>query len=66
MQEKETIMVVWRELKIPSLVITVLHHSASLVMPSSYPRDRIFNLHLTTSKDSYITIMPSKGLLICL
>ena len=28
--------------------VTVRHHSASLVMPNSYPRDRIFNQHLTT------------------
>ena len=27
--------------------------SASLVMPNSYPRDGIFNPHLTTIKDSY-------------
>ena len=53
MQEKESKMVVRCELKIPSLGITVGHHSASLVMPNSYPCDRIFNLHLTTIKDSY-------------
>ena len=52
MQEKES-MVVWCELKIPSLRITVRHHSASLAMPNSYPRDRIFNPHLTAIKDSY-------------
>ena len=34
MQEKESIMVVLCELKIPSLEITVRHHSASLVMPN--------------------------------
>ena len=28
------------------------HHLASLVMPSSYPHDGIFNQHLTTIKDS--------------
>ena len=50
MQEKESIMVVRCELKIPSLEITNRHHSASLVMPNSYPRDRIFNPHLTTIK----------------
>ena len=33
--------------------VTVRHHSASLVMPNSYPRDGIFNQHLTTIKDSY-------------
>ena len=33
---------------------TVRHHEASLVMPNSYPRDGIFNQHLTTTKDSYI------------
>ena len=54
MQEKESVMVVWCELKIPSLGITVRHHSASLVMPKSYPRDGVFNPHLTTNKDSYI------------
>ena len=54
MQEKEYIMVVRSELKIQSLGITVRHHSASLWMPNSYPRDRIFNPHLTTIKDSYI------------
>ena len=53
MQEQESIMIVRCELRIPSLGITVRHHSASLVMPSSYPRDRIYNLHLTTIKDSY-------------
>ena len=35
--------------------VTILHHSASLVMPNNYPRDGIFNQHLTTIKDSYIT-----------
>ena len=54
MQEKESIMVVRYEFKIPSLGITVRHHSASLVMPNSYPRDEIFNPYLTTIKDSYI------------
>ena len=33
--------------------VTVRHNSASLVMPKSYPRDGIFNQHLTTIKDSY-------------
>ena len=47
------IMVVRCELKIPSLGITVRHHSASLLMPNSYPRDGIFNQHLTIIKDSY-------------
>ena len=35
---------------------TVRHHSASLVMSNSYPRDGIFNQHLTTIKDSYILL----------
>ena len=47
-------LVVGCELKIPSLWITVRHHSASPVTPNSYPHDRIFNPHLTTIKDSYI------------
>ena len=58
MQEKESVMVVQCELKIPSLEITIRHHSASVVMPNSYNRDGIFNLHLTTSKDSYIPLPP--------
>ena len=33
--------------------VTVRHHSASLVKPNSYPRDGIFNQHLTNIKDSY-------------
>ena len=36
MQEKESIMVVWCKLKVPSLRITVRHHSASLAMLNSY------------------------------
>ena len=39
---KESIIVLRCELKIPSLL-----------MPNSYPRDGIFNPHLTTIKDSY-------------
>ena len=54
MQKKEPIMVVWCELKIPSLEISVWHHLASLVMPNSYPHNGSFNPHLTTIKDSYI------------
>ena len=41
------------ELKIPPLGITVRHHSTSLVMSNSYPRDEMFNLHLTIITDSY-------------
>ena len=47
-------MVVQCELKILLLAITVRHHSASLMMPKSYPHDGIFNPYLTTIKDSYI------------
>ena len=41
MQKKKSIMVVWCELKIPSLGITVGHDSESLMMPNSLvkPRD---------------------------
>ena len=49
----EPIMVVWCKLKVPSLRITVWHHSASLVMPNSYPHDGIINWHRTNIKDSY-------------
>ena len=34
--------------------VTVRHQSANLVMPNSYPRDGIFNQHLTAIKDFYI------------
>ena len=53
MKEKESIMVVWCKLKIPSLGITVQHLSASLAMPNSNFCDGIINSHLTTIKDSY-------------
>ena len=53
MQEKEPIKVVWCKLKVPSLRITVWHHSASLAMLNSYRRDRIFNPQLTAIKNSY-------------
>ena len=53
MKENESIMFLCCELKIPPLGITVRHHSTSLVMSNSYPRDEIFNPHLTTITDSY-------------
>ena len=53
MQEKEPLMVVWCKFKVPSLRITVRHHSASLAMLNSYHRDRIFNPQLTAIKNSY-------------
>ena len=42
---------------IQSLAKTVGHHSASLVMTNSYPRNGIFNLHLTAVKDSYLSVI---------
>ena len=54
MQEKDSIMVVWCKLKVPSLGITVRHHSASLATLNSYRRDRIFNPQLTAIKNTYI------------
>ena len=53
MQEKEPIMVVWCKLKVPSLRITVWHHSASHAMLNSYHRDKIFNPQLTAIKTFY-------------
>ena len=53
-QEKESIMGVRERQKNPSLGITVWHHSASLVMPDSNPRDGFFCLPLTHIKDSDI------------
>ena len=35
----------------------VRHHSASLAVPNSYPRDRTFNPQLTAIKDSYDIII---------
>ena len=46
-------MVVRYELKIPSLGITVQHHSASLLMPDSYSRDGILNPRLAAIKNYY-------------
>ena len=67
MQEKESIMALWCELKIPSLGITVRHHSASLMMSNSYPCDGIFNLYHITIKDSYKTCpIPVPGLYVTL
>ena len=54
--QKKSIMVVQCELKILSLRITVWHHSASLVMPNSYPHNGIFNPHLTSSQPLKIFI----------
>ena len=53
MQEKESIMVVWCKLKVPSLRITVWHRSASLAMLNSYRRARIFNPQFTAIKNPY-------------
>ena len=66
MQEKESIMVVWCNLKMSSLGITVRHDSASFLVPNSYLCYRIFNLHLTISKDTVsifytYLIIPLKG-----
>ena len=52
-QEKESVMGVRGKQKNPSLVITVWHHSASLVMPDSEPRDGFFYLPLTPMIDPY-------------
>ena len=36
--------------------VTIRHYSASFVMPNSYPRDEMFNPHITHMKDSYSTL----------
>ena len=54
MQEKVSIKGVWCGQKNLSLGITIRHHSASLVMPISDPRDRFFDPHHTPMKDTYI------------
>ena len=48
--KKQFIMVVWCNLKVPSLRITVRHYSARLAMLNSYRRDRILNLQLIAIK----------------
>ena len=54
MQEKESIMVLRCELKIPvTPEICWPSLGICLVMPNSNPRDGVFNPHLTTIKDSY-------------
>ena len=50
---KEHKTILWCKLKVPSLRITVRHHSPSLAMLNSYHRDRIFNPQLTAIKNSY-------------
>ena len=52
-QENESITGVRDRQKNPYLRITVWHHSASLMMPDSNPRDRFFYLSLTPMIDSY-------------
>ena len=47
----------------PSLGITVLHHSASLVMPISDRRDRFFYPHHTPMKDTHNLSLASSFLL---
>ena len=59
MQEKESIMVVWCKLKVPSLRITVRHHSASLAMLISYRRDRIFNPKLSRCRSQHVSVESS-------
>ena len=51
-----------------SLGITVRHHSASLVMPISDPRDRFFYPHHTHMKDTYShlqSLSPYPGASVC-
>ena len=54
-QDKEPIMCVRGRQNIPSLAIIVWHHSASLLMPDSDPRDGFFYLPLTPMLDPYIS-----------
>ena len=54
-------MVVRCELKISSLGITVQPHSASFVMPNSYPCDGIVNPNLTTIDDSHSLTQQNKA-----
>ena len=58
-QEKESNILVRVGYKSLSLVITVCHHSASLVMPKGDPRDGFFYLTLSLMMDSYSTVLRS-------
>ena len=55
-QEKESIICVRMGLKKPSLAITICHHSASIVMSNSDPRDGFFYPTLTLMIDSYTVV----------
>ena len=46
-KNKESVIRVRMGSKNPSLVITVCHHSTSLVMPNGYPRGGVFDPTLT-------------------
>ena len=52
-QEKESIIGVRVGTKNPSLVNTICHHLASLVMPNGDPQDEFFYPTLTLMIDSY-------------
>ena len=58
-QEKESIIHVRVEMKNPSLVIIICHHSASLVMPNGHPRDGFFYPTFILMMDSYNPRDPS-------
>ena len=60
-QEKKSIMGVRCRQKNMSLAITVLHHSANLVMPDSDPRDGFFYLPLTPMKILIIYMNTERG-----
>ena len=45
-------MVVKCKLKVPSFRLTVWHHTVSLMIQNSYPREGIFNPRLATIKES--------------
>ena len=56
-KKKESIFRVMVGLKNPSLVITICHHSVSLVMPIGDPRDGFYYPILTLMIDSYKLIL---------
>ena len=60
-QKKESISRVMVGWKNPSLVITIWHHSPSLVMSIGNPRDGYFYHTLTLLMDSYILRAPEYG-----
>ena len=65
-QENDSSIYVRMESKNAALVITVCHHSASLVMPNSDPQDVFFNPTLTLNDRFLYSVLQLIPLLLCI